>query len=93
MIMSALLMLGMAGGGGAPEENLPPDTDGSKAALEHSPRHGEWADVKAGGASVRTWVSHPERKDKAPVVILIHEIFGLTDWIRGVADRLAADGP
>jgi carboxymethylenebutenolidase len=41
---------------------------------------------------VRAWIVYPERGDKAPVVIVIHEIFGLTDWIRAVADRLAADG-
>ena len=41
---------------------------------------------------MKLWVVYPERKDKAPVVIVIHEIFGLTDWIRGVADQLAADG-
>ena len=41
---------------------------------------------------IRTWVVYPERKEKAGVVIVIHEIFGLTDWIRGVADQLAADG-
>jgi carboxymethylenebutenolidase len=41
---------------------------------------------------LRTWVVYPERKDKAGVVLVVHEIFGLSDWIRGVADRLAADG-
>jgi carboxymethylenebutenolidase len=41
---------------------------------------------------VHAWIVHPERKDKAPVVIVIHEIFGLTDWIRAVADELAAAG-
>ena len=41
---------------------------------------------------MRTWVVYPERKDKAPVVIVIHEIFGLSDWIRGVADQLAGEG-
>ncbi len=63
-------------------------------ALESSPRHGEYVDVPApgGGKPIRTWISYPETKDKAPVVIVIHEIFGLTDWIRAVADRLAADG-
>ncbi|OFV88654.1 MAG: hypothetical protein A2V74_00360 [Acidobacteria bacterium RBG_16_70_10] len=77
----------------APEENLPPDAEGAKAALERSPRHGEWVDVKApDGTSLKTWVVYPERKDKAGVVIVIHEIYGLTDWIRAVADRLAADG-
>ena len=77
----------------AVEPGLPPAEAAAKATLEASPRHGEYADVKVpGGSPVRTWVSYPERKDKAPVVIVIHEIFGLSDWIRSVADRLAADG-
>jgi carboxymethylenebutenolidase len=50
-------------------------------------------DVKGpDGAPIRTWVVYPERKDKAGVVIVIHEIFGLSDWIRGVADQLAREG-
>jgi carboxymethylenebutenolidase len=44
------------------------------------------------GDSVRAWVVYPQRRDKAPVVIVVHEIFGLSGWIRGVADQLAADG-
>ncbi len=73
---------------------LPASQEDAKAFLEKSPRHGEYADVKlpGGGTPVRTWVVYPERKDRAPVVIVIHEIFGLSDWIRAVADRLAADG-
>jgi carboxymethylenebutenolidase len=75
------------------DETLPPPEETSKAALERSPRHGEWADVKLpDGSTVRTWVVYPERKDKAPAVIVIHEIFGLSDWIRAVADQLAEDG-
>jgi carboxymethylenebutenolidase len=62
------------------------------AALNTSPRHGEYVDVPVQGVPVRTWLVYPERKDKAPVVIVIHEIFGLSDWIRGVADQLAAEG-
>jgi carboxymethylenebutenolidase len=42
--------------------------------------------------SVRAWVEYPERSTKAPVVVVIHEIFGLSTWIRGVVDQLAADG-
>ena len=78
----------------ARDESLPPSEQQAKAALEKSPRHGEYVDVKlpSGGAPIRTWVVYPERKDKAPVVIVIHEIYGLTDWIRGVADQLARDG-
>jgi len=72
----------------------PPSEAQAKAALNASPRHGEYVDVKnpAGGAAIRTWVAYPERKDKAGVVILIHEIFGLSDWLRGVADQLAKEG-
>jgi carboxymethylenebutenolidase len=44
------------------------------------------------GDSVRAWVVYPERSTKAPVVIVVHEIFGLSSWVRGVADQLAADG-
>ncbi len=73
--------------------HLPPGEEQAKARLNASPRHGEYADIAlAGGGTLRTWVSYPERKDKAPVVIVIHEIFGLSDWVRGVADQLAADG-
>jgi carboxymethylenebutenolidase len=74
--------------------NLPAPDEGAKAAIAASPRHGEWADVKVAGSAtpIRTWVVYPERKDKAGVVIVIHEVFGLTDWIRGVADQLAREG-
>jgi carboxymethylenebutenolidase len=75
------------------EGSLPPSDETAKAALEKSPRHGEYIDIKVeGSVPLRTWVVYPERKDKAPVVIVIHEIFGLSDWIRGVADQLASDG-
>jgi carboxymethylenebutenolidase len=78
----------------AADESLPPAEEQAKAALDKSPRHGEWADVPmpAGGPKLRTWIVYPERKTKAPVVIVLQEIFGLTDWIRAVADRLAEDG-
>ena len=73
---------------------IPPGEQQAKAALEKSPRHGEWVDVSVPGSEtpLRTYVVYPERKDNAPVVIVIHEIFGLTDWIRSVADQLGADG-
>lgn len=76
------------------DETLPAAEETAKSALEKSPRHGEWADVKvpSGGAPVRTWVVYPERKGKAGVVIVIQEVFGLTDWIRAVADQLAREG-
>jgi carboxymethylenebutenolidase len=73
---------------------LPPDANRAAEAIKASTRHGEYVDVKVPGADtpITTWVVYPERKEKAGVVIVIHEIFGLTDWIRGVADQLAKDG-
>ena len=53
--------------------------DWAKAALAKSPRHGEWVTVKHDGRSVETFVVYPEVKDKRPVVLIIHEIFGMTD--------------
>ena len=77
----------------ARDPNLPADETTARAALDHSPRHGEFLDVPGpGGTPIRTWVVYPERADKAPVVLLIHEIFGLSDWMRAVADQFAAEG-
>jgi carboxymethylenebutenolidase len=61
--------------------------------LQKSPRHHEWADVESpGGRKVRTWLVFPEASQRAPVVIVIHENRGLTDWVRGVADQVAEAG-
>lgn len=90
-IAVALALLAPPGGGradAAEPASPPPAAEQAKAALEKSPRHGEWIDVKG----VRAWVVYPERKDKAPVVLVVHEIFGLSDWIRAVADQLAKEG-
>jgi carboxymethylenebutenolidase len=66
--------------------------DWAKAAVESSPRHQEWVTVKHGDRSVQCFIAYPEVKDRAPVVIVIHEIFGLSDWARDVTDELAAAG-
>jgi carboxymethylenebutenolidase len=66
--------------------------DWAKAKLETSPRHGEWVDVKNGARTVHCFIVYPEVKEAAPAVIVIHEIFGLTDWVRDAADQLAAAG-
>ena len=78
----------------AVNEKLPPDATGAPDALKRSSRHQEWVDITVPGSTVplKTFVVYPERKDKAGVVIVIHEIFGLSDWVRGVADQLAEDG-
>src|SRR2546421_6032308 len=72
--------------------SLAPAQDWAKQRLEKSPRHGEWVKLKHGNREVNSFVVFPEVKDKATAVVVIHEIFGLTDWVRGVADQLAEAG-
>ena len=64
----------------------------AKARLEKSPRHGEWVKAQQGKREVKSFIVYPEVKEKAPAVVVIHEIFGLTDWVRGIADQLAEAG-
>ena len=66
--------------------------DWARANLEKSPRHREWVTVKHDGRSVETFVAYPESKDKRPVVLVIHEIFGMSDWVQDLADQLAEAG-
>jgi carboxymethylenebutenolidase len=66
--------------------------DWAKQALQNSPRHREWVTVKHEGRSVETFVAYPESKDKTPVVVVIHEIFGMTDWVQDLSDQIAAAG-
>jgi carboxymethylenebutenolidase len=66
--------------------------DWAKQILVKSPRHQEWVKVTYGGRTVDTLIVYPEVSHKAPVVLLIHEIFGLSDWARSMADDLAAAG-
>ena len=66
--------------------------DWAVAKLKKSPRHGEWVKVKHGQREVQAFVVFPEVKDKATAVVVIHEIFGLSDWVRGVTDQLAEAG-
>ena len=66
--------------------------DWAKDRLEKSPRHLEWITITNNGRAVKCFVAYPEAKDKATAVVVIHEIFGLTDWVRGVTDQLAEAG-
>jgi len=92
-LLAGLLLVLVSAAGFAEVASLPPLEAGAKDLLMKSPRHGEWVTYDAGGGDkVEAWLVYPERKDGAPVVIVIHEIFGLTDWARGVADQLAEAG-
>lgn len=66
--------------------------DWAKAAVAKSPRHREWTTVKHDGRSVQTLVVYPESSGKTPVVLMIHEIFGMTDWVEDMADQVAGMG-
>jgi len=66
--------------------------DWAKARIEKSPRHLEWVKVKHDSREVNCSIAYPEVKDKATAVIVIHEIFGLSDWVRSVTDQLAEAG-
>lgn len=75
------------------DPSLPADAAHVAGRLNQSPRHGEYAMVRTPeGDSVKAWIVYPERATRAPVVVVIHEIFGLSSWVRGVADQLAAAG-
>ena len=74
---------------------LPPSNLAAPARLSASPRHGEWVTLalEPGSAdSVMAWVVYPTSGKKAPVVVVVHEISGLSTWVRGVADQVAAEG-
>lgn len=64
----------------------------AKQRLAKSPRHQEWVKVKHGNREVNSFVVYPENKNKATAVIVIHEIFGLSDWIQSLTDQLAEAG-
>lgn len=91
---SILLILGLTIAGTiAIAESNPILAMSAKEQLEQSPRHGEWVKIPSDkGRVVNAFIVFPEIKEKASSVIVIHEIFGLTDWIRLVGDKLAEAG-
>jgi len=66
--------------------------DWAKARLDASPRHHEYVTLKHDNRSLQAFVVYPEVKNKATVIVLIHEIFGLSDWAKEMADELAGQG-
>lgn len=89
--MSAMAMSGMSQG----DPTLPASNSQAAARLAASPRHGEWVKFPAASGSkdsVMAWIVYPKAGGKAPVVVVVHEIFGLSSWVRSVADQVAAEG-
>jgi carboxymethylenebutenolidase len=76
--------------------SLPPSARTAAARLASSPRHGEWVTIPyepGSKDSMMAWIVYPKTSNaKTPVVVVVHEIFGLSTWVRGVADQAAADG-
>jgi carboxymethylenebutenolidase len=64
----------------------------AEAMLNKSPRHHEWVELKHDERKVKAFIAFPQVKEKAPAVLVIHEIYGLTDWAKNLADELAAAG-
>ena len=74
---------------------IPASANSAPARLAASPRHGEWVKIAVGQGtsdSIMAWVVYPSTGTRAPVVVVVHEIYGLQTWVRGVADQVAADG-
>ena len=74
------------------QTSLPPSGDEANARLASSPRTAEWVVIPVGPDSIRAWVVYPEERENAPVVVAVHDNRGMSNWIRAVADQLAADG-
>lgn len=81
LVLTALVAAGLAGA-----------QEWAKARLEKSPRHLEYITIEHGGRKLTAFIAYPEVKEKATAVVVIHEIFGLSDWVRGVTDQLAEAG-
>jgi carboxymethylenebutenolidase len=102
-VLPATPVFAQGGGGGAQQpppvalqwnDAIPPgNADHAARALKESSRHGEWVDIKLpDGTVLNSWVVYPERKEKAGVVLVIHDIGGMRDWPRALGDQLAQDG-
>jgi carboxymethylenebutenolidase len=90
--LPCLILIVLASAAPATQVRLPASGDDAGAHLNDSPRHTEWVTIDSQGDSIEAFVVYPERSDNAPVVVVIHEIFGLSEWARAVADALAAEG-
>ena len=66
--------------------------DWARQAVDKSPRRREWVPVTHDGRSVESFIVRPQAKEKAPAMVVIHEIFGMTDWVESVTDEFAAAG-
>src|SRR5256714_14715838 len=66
--------------------------DFGRERLNSSPRHADWVDIKSGDRTIKAFIVYPESKNKTAAVLVVSEIFGLTDWVRSLCDELAENG-
>jgi len=72
--------------------NLPASYHTATATLARSKLKKEYVDITLGDLKLRTWVEYPTGNGKTGVVIVMQHGVGLDDWMRSVADQIAADG-
>ncbi len=96
MMVADLAAPSVAGSRTQGTANLPASFNNAAARLSASPRHAEWVKLAwepGSKDSLMAWVVYPSTsRAKSPVVVVVHEIFGLATWVRGVADQVAAEG-
>ncbi|HTB11629.1 MAG TPA: dienelactone hydrolase family protein [Bryobacteraceae bacterium] len=66
--------------------------DWAKERVEKSPRHRESVTITHDGRKVDAFIAYPEASKNTPVIVVIHEIFGMSDWVQEVTDEFAAAG-
>ena len=66
--------------------------DWARQAVDKSPRRHEWVSVKYGARSVESFVAYPQSREKAPAIILIHDVIAMAPWVENAADRFAEAG-
>jgi len=76
----------------ARQSNVHPVSKNITARMANSPRHFDIVKIKEGDRTLEAKVFYPMTKDKAMAVVLIHEIFGSSDWMHAAADQLAEAG-
>jgi carboxymethylenebutenolidase len=52
----------------------------------------ETVQIKSGDETISGYLSEPEGAGKHPGIVVIHEWWGLNDWVKGEADKLAEQG-
>src|SRR5882762_4991855 len=63
-----------------------------RPTVRRSDIHSEYVKFLSGRDTVTAYIAYPERPQPAPAVIVIHEIYGMSDFIRQTTEQLAKDG-